>query len=110
MKCMPIEEVVSHSGWEFEVNPSEIIDSILAKGLESEPVPVFYLSPEAVGFWKANGGNAKARRRWRRRNVPNTQRTQAIARAEAVFERRLERDLSWGRRGLGAIAAAAVVP
>jgi hypothetical protein len=24
-------------------------------------------------FWKANAGNAKARRRWRRRNVPNTQ-------------------------------------
>jgi hypothetical protein len=24
-------------------------------------------------FWKGGAGNAKARRRWRRRNVPNTQ-------------------------------------
>jgi hypothetical protein len=39
------------------------------------PVPVgqIHINPETYRMWKANSGNAKARRRWRRRNVPNTQ-------------------------------------
>lgn len=39
------------------------------------------VSEETYQFWKSGAGNAKARRRWRRRNVPNTQRINALARA-----------------------------
>jgi hypothetical protein len=42
-------------------------------GLE-ESAPAFHINPETYRLWKANTGNAKARRRWRRRDIPNTQR------------------------------------
>lgn len=32
------------------------------------------VDPETKAFWRANAGNAKARRRWRRSNLPNSQR------------------------------------
>lgn len=41
---------------------------------------LFTISRETYLEWKAMGGNSKARRRWRRRNIPNSQRT---ARVEA---------------------------
>lgn len=44
------------------------------KGLEPQPDPVLYVSPKEWRALVANAGNAKARRRWRRRNLPNTQR------------------------------------
>lgn len=32
------------------------------------------VSEETYQFWKASAGNAKSRRRWRRRDIPNSQR------------------------------------
>lgn len=32
------------------------------------------IDEETRRFWSGNAGNAKARRRWRRRNIPNSQR------------------------------------
>jgi hypothetical protein len=48
---------------------------------------LFRIDAETHRYWKANAGNAKARRRWRRRDFPNTQRAQALARGEAEYAR-----------------------
>jgi hypothetical protein len=39
-----------------------------------EPFCLWPMTDEALAMWRGNSGNAKARRRWRRRHVPNTQR------------------------------------
>jgi hypothetical protein len=49
----------------------EIYDAIA----EAELWPVLWnINPETYRMWKASAGNAKARRRWRRRDIPNSQR------------------------------------
>lgn len=42
------------------------------------------VSEETFQAWKANSGNAKARRRWRRRNVPNSQRPSSNMAAQCM--------------------------
>lgn len=60
------------------------------------------ISEETFQFWKANAGNAKARRRWRRRNVPNMQRIAALAKAVYGGTLRTSRGrrMAWRRRPL----------
>lgn len=41
------------------------------------PVERVFCSQETLRMWKANCGNSKTRRRWRRREVPNRQREEA---------------------------------
>lgn len=57
----------------------------------------FGVSKETYRMWKALAGNAKARRRWRRRNVPNMQREKANARAEwsAALDAKAEHFGDW---------------
>lgn len=46
-----------------------------AEASGAEPFSLWPLTDEVYRFWKANAGNAKARRRWRRRDIPNSQRS-----------------------------------
>lgn len=46
----------------------------MSKAHGNEPFVLFPLSDEAMEMWRAAAGNAKARRRWRRRDLHNTQR------------------------------------
>jgi hypothetical protein len=43
------------------------------------PTTLWSIDRETYRLWKANAGNAKARRRWRRRDIPNGQRAEVIA-------------------------------
>ena len=38
---------------------------------------LFNINRDTYLFWRANAGNAKARRRWRRKDIPNRQREEA---------------------------------
>jgi hypothetical protein len=53
----------------------ELVDE-LRKAAErsSADAPIYGINVETYRMWKANAGNAKSRRRWRRRGMVNTQR------------------------------------
>lgn len=50
---------------------AEIIEEVRRATLAPDPDGrvLFRIDPDTYRMWKANSGNAKARRRWRRREV-----------------------------------------
>jgi hypothetical protein len=63
----------------------ELVDE-LRKAAErsSADAPICGINAETYRMWKANAGNAKSRRRWRRRGMVNTQRGVSALTGETV--------------------------
>jgi hypothetical protein len=76
-----LDDVFRQAVEAFEADPTKTV-SITPEQLKRH-VPEAY---EIYREMKADEGNAKARRRWRRRNVPNTQRIASLS--EAVYGRK----------------------